>query len=83
MQEDVTAWISRCPQCQLTAPTNKHKHLAPMKPLEVPPAFTRWHLDFIGELPTTKNNNRWILMVVDYTTNCPIARALIMQLLKK
>ncbi|KAG1471288.1 hypothetical protein G6F57_011442 [Rhizopus arrhizus] len=76
MQEDVTVWISRCPQCQLTAPANKHKHLAPMKPLEVPPAFTRWHLDFIGELPTTKNNNRWILMAVDYTTNWPIARAL-------
>ncbi|KAG0781421.1 hypothetical protein G6F22_009577 [Rhizopus arrhizus] len=37
---------------------------------------TVWHLDFIGELPTTKNNNRWILMAVDYTTNWPIARAL-------
>lgn len=56
--QDVTAWISLCPQCQLTASDNKHKHTAPMKLLKVPPAFIRWHLDFIGELPTTKNNNR-------------------------
>lgn len=47
-----------------------------MKPLEVPPAFSRWHLDFIGELPTTKHGNKWILMAVDYTTNWPIAKAL-------
>ncbi|KAG1251585.1 hypothetical protein G6F65_018287 [Rhizopus arrhizus] len=76
MQNDINAWISKCPQCQLAGPADKIKHHAPMKPLEVPPAFSRWHLDFIGELPSTKNGNRWILMAVDYTTNWPIARAL-------
>ncbi|KAG0892989.1 hypothetical protein G6F60_013823 [Rhizopus arrhizus] len=76
MQEDINAWISKCPKCQLAASPDKNNHHAPMKPLEVPPAFSRWHLDFIGELPITKNGNRWLLMAVDYTTNWPIARAL-------
>ncbi|KAG1136414.1 hypothetical protein G6F37_011734 [Rhizopus arrhizus] len=76
MKEDIGLWISRCPQCQLAAAPDKNSHHAPMKLLEVPPAFSRWHLDFIGELPTTKQGNCWILMAVDYTTNWPIARAL-------
>ncbi|CEG83541.1 hypothetical protein RMATCC62417_17444 [Rhizopus microsporus] len=76
MKEDIDTWISRCPQCQLAASPDKMTHHAPMKLLEVPNAFSRWHLDFIGELPTTKNGNRWLLMAVDYTTNWPIARAL-------
>ncbi|KAG1177838.1 hypothetical protein G6F36_010757 [Rhizopus arrhizus] len=76
MKDDINLWISRCPQCQLAASPNKSTHHAPMKPLEVPHAFARWHLDFIGELPTTRQGNRWILMAVDYTTNWPIARAL-------
>lgn len=43
-------------------------HHTPMKSLEIPPPFSRWHLDFIGELPTTKNRNRWIILAVDYNT---------------
>jgi transposase InsO family protein len=46
-----------------------------MHPLDVPAAFHRWHLRFIGELPTSLKGNRWILVAVDYTTNWPIARA--------
>jgi hypothetical protein len=47
-----------------------------MKLLEVPAPFARWHIDFIGELPTTSNGNCWIIMAVDYATKWPIARAL-------
>ncbi|KAG1174195.1 hypothetical protein G6F36_011270 [Rhizopus arrhizus] len=50
MQEDINAWISRCSRCQLAAHSDKVSHHAPIKPLEVPHAFSRWHLDFIGEL---------------------------------
>ncbi|KAG0741236.1 hypothetical protein G6F22_005145 [Rhizopus arrhizus] len=76
MSGDIQKWLSYCPQCQLAASPNKNKHHAPMVPLDIPPAFSRWHLDFIGELPTTKKGNRWLLTAVDYTTNWPIARAL-------
>ncbi|CEP09094.1 hypothetical protein [Parasitella parasitica] len=46
-----------------------------MEPLDIPPPFARWHLDLIGELTTAKNNNKWILVAVDYTTNWPIIKA--------
>lgn len=76
MQHDIDYWLKLCPECQLHSRNKKTAHHAPMKPLEVPPPFSRWHLDFIGELPTTQNENRWILMAVDYSTNWPIAKAL-------
>ncbi|KAG2190783.1 hypothetical protein INT47_012934, partial [Mucor saturninus] len=75
MRTDIQDWLTKCPQCQLASNAERNIHHAPMKPLDVPPAFSRWHLDFIGELPTTINGNRWILVAVDYATNWPIARA--------
>ncbi|KAG2191605.1 hypothetical protein INT47_012819 [Mucor saturninus] len=65
---DITNWLSQCPECQLHSRKEKDVHHAPMKPLEVPPPFSRWHLDFIGEFPLTKNGNKWIIMAVDYNT---------------
>src|SRR5256885_1114057 len=52
MKNDINEWLSRCPQCQLAARADRNVHHAPMQPLDIPPAFSRWHLDFIGELPT-------------------------------
>ena len=75
MRADIQEWLAACEQCQLAANADRKNHHAPMKPLEVPPAFSRWHLDFIGELPTTINGNRWLLVAVDYATNWTIARA--------
>lgn len=72
---DVRNWLRFCPSCQI----NGRRFLAHkdvMHPLNVPTDFARWHLDFIGELPTTLKDNWWILMAVDYyATNWPIARA--------
>ena len=76
MNEDIKTWLGRCPECQLHFRKHTDVHHAPMKSLEVPPPFSRWHIDFVGELPTTKNGNRWIIVAVDYNTNWPIARAL-------
>lgn len=76
MKEDIQSWLKRCSNCQLNSRTEKSIHHAPMKPLDVPAPFARWHLDFIGELPLTANGNKWILVAVDYTTNWPIVRAL-------
>jgi hypothetical protein len=76
MTQDIKHWLVQCQECQLHARKEKHIHHAPMKPLEVPPPFARWHIDFIGILPTTEHGNKWIIMAVDYNTNWPIARAL-------
>ena len=75
MRSDIQGWLAACPSCQLAANADRKVHHAPMKPLTVPPAFSRWHLDFVGELPTTDNGNRWLLVAVDYATNWTIARA--------
>lgn len=53
--------------------TSEHKD--EMRPLNTPPAFARWHLDFIGELPKSVHGNKWILVAVDSITNWPIACA--------
>ena len=76
MRTDVRDWLAACPECQLAANADRKTHHAPMVPLEVPPPFSRWHLDFIGELPTTKKGNRWLLVAVDYATNWVCVRAL-------
>lgn len=74
LRMDVRNWLRSCPSCQINGRRSlAHKDV--MHPLNVPTAFARWHLDFIGELPTTLKGNRWILMTVDYATNWPIARA--------
>ena len=76
LKEDIQNWIRNCPQCQLGANADRKTHHAPMKPLDVPKPFARWHLDFMGELPRTINGNHWILVAVDYATNWTITRAL-------
>ncbi|KAG1282954.1 hypothetical protein G6F66_011024 [Rhizopus arrhizus] len=75
MPQDITDWLSSCPQCQLASGANKKQHCAPMVPSSIPTAFSRWHLDFVGELPLTQKGNRWLLTAVDFSTNWPIARA--------
>jgi hypothetical protein len=67
--------LLQCRGCQLAAKAKRNRHHAPRIPLEIPHAFGRWHLDFIGELPMTIRGNRWLLVAVDYATNWPIARA--------
>ncbi|KAJ8651225.1 hypothetical protein O0I10_013311, partial [Lichtheimia ornata] len=75
MRKDIQEWLAACPQCQLAANADRKTHHAPMVPLDIPPPFSRWHLDFIGELPTTARGNKWLLIAVDYATNWCCARA--------
>ena len=82
MRADIEGWLAACTQCQLAARPNQKTHHAPMKPLDVPPVFSHWHLDFIGELPTMTNGNRWLLVAVDYATNWTIAHVVLMLLVK-
>ncbi|KAJ8651309.1 hypothetical protein O0I10_013203, partial [Lichtheimia ornata] len=76
MQADITTWLGQCPRCQLASGAEKHVHHAPTRPLSIPEAFSRWHLDFVGELPRTARGNRRILVAVHYATNWPIAVAM-------
>jgi hypothetical protein len=74
LKVDVRNWLRLCPACQVNS-NRTHKHQGFMKSLAIPGAFERWHLDFIGELPTTLRGNRWIIVAVDTATNWPVTRA--------
>lgn len=60
MRTDITNWIAPCPSCQLNS-TKQKASQEEMHPMPIPHAFERWHLDFVGELPSTINGNRWSL----------------------
>ncbi|CAF3028738.1 unnamed protein product [Rotaria sp. Silwood2] len=72
MNNDIKQWIKTCTKCQLT--TCGKTTTEPLHPLIPVPAFHRWSLDFIGQLPTTLNGNRWILVAIDHTTKWPIVQ---------
>ncbi|KAG1106818.1 hypothetical protein G6F42_016601 [Rhizopus arrhizus] len=73
-RKDIQDWLKTCTACQLNS-RRDHAHQDVMHPLQIPKAFDRWHLDFVGELPTTGNGNKWLLTAVDYLTNWPIAKS--------
>lgn len=77
MRQDIKAWISRCPTCQIVSSPLRNQRSVPLHPLPVATEpFARWGLDSIGILPKTKNGNMWIIVAIDYATNWPVAKAL-------
>lgn len=74
MRKNVKQWLRACLDCQVNQCKDRVHH-DEMDSLDVPAAFQRWHLDFIGVLPSILKGIRWILVAVDYATNWPIARA--------
>jgi len=72
MYSSVLDYVRACEICQKTK-TSKHQKRAPLKPLEVVPAFGRVHLDFVGPLPETPDKYKHILVVIDSSTLWPEA----------
>ena len=72
-------FLNNCAQCQLNRPlpaSQRQAQAQPSRPL--PPAalpFERIGIDFVQNLPLTKNGNRHILTCVDYATRWTIAKA--------
>ena len=64
MYQQVFNYTATCEICQeMKRDTNKRE--APLKPYQVDPVFSRWHIDFLSGLPTTKNKNKNILLAID------------------
>ncbi|KAL7841522.1 hypothetical protein SRHO_G00252130 [Serrasalmus rhombeus] len=73
---DVVSYCRSCPQCQLTAPSNKSDR-APLINLPiVDEPFSRIAMDIVGPLPRSRSGNRYILTLCDYATRYPEAFAL-------
>jgi len=67
MYSSVIEYDFSCRICRRTK-TSTHMKKAPLKRLEIQPAFHRLHLNFVAPLPKTTECSRHILVIVDSTT---------------
>src|SRR4051812_1889615 len=68
MQQDVEKFVKSCDICQRTKMSTQ-KLFGEMKPISPPvEKFSTYTMDFIGPLPTTKNQFNGIMVIVDKLT---------------
>jgi len=67
MKKDVAAFIKCCHRCQLYRPQGLNKFSEDLATKPGLP-FSRVGLDLVGPLPKTNNDNRYIIVLVDYLT---------------
>src|ERR1700741_369143 len=73
MYEDVRQYIKNCENCQKRGKPTRSEELIPLK---IGQPFSRIGIDIKGPLPITKNNNRYIIVAMDYFTKWPEAKAI-------
>lgn len=67
MKKDLENFIKCCTRCQMFRPQNLNQFT---EDIPTPPGypFSRVGLDLIGPLPVTQNQNKYIIVLVDYLT---------------
>ena len=68
----VRQYVKTCLECQQSK-FDSHFKKAPLVPWAVAPCCSRWHIDFLGELPTTPEGYKYILLCVDSFSRWPEA----------
>ena len=64
MYDEIGKYVQTCLLCQqVKRPV--HAKPPPLQPLPVADLFSRWHIDILSGLPTTKDKYKHILVVVD------------------
>ena len=78
MKQDIQEFVKYCPACQISQRSQQNLEREPQLHLASKTIlpFDRWHIDLIGQLPTTPNGNQWIITAIDYATGWPIAKAI-------
>ena len=64
MYEDVRQYVKTCEICQQSKRAFNAKP-PPLQPQPVDDVFSRWHMDILSGLPTTKEKYKHVLLVVD------------------
>ena len=64
MYEDVRKYVKTCEICQQSKRAFGAKP-PPLQPQAVDDVFSRWHMDILSGLPTTKEKYKHVLLVVD------------------
>src|SRR6266508_3114202 len=73
MTKDVEQYVQSCYQCQMKQPIRKINELHPIPPSRI---FDRWGVDVVGPLPITQQQNRYIVVAVDYLSRWQEAKPL-------
>jgi hypothetical protein len=73
MYKDIKRYVRYCDACQRRGQKGGKGNLHPIK---VGEPFERIGIDFVGPLERTKKGNRYILVVTDYLTKWPEAKAM-------
>src|SRR5213078_3270220 len=73
MYDDIRGYVKSCDTCQRRGQKGGKSYL---NPIEVGEPFERIGIDFVGPLERTKKGNRYILVVTDYLTKWPEAKAM-------
>src|SRR5438034_2526405 len=73
MYKDIEDYIKRCDSCQSRGNKGGSGYLNPIK---VGEPFERIGIDFVGPLERTKKGNKYILVITDYLTKWPEAKAM-------
>ena len=73
MHQDIENYIKACDVCQRKGKMKKNN---PLHPIETQPPFEKIGIDLIGPLPITSNQNKYIVVAIDYGTKWAEARAI-------
>src|SRR3954447_13599536 len=73
MYKDIERYLKTCDSCQRRGNKGGTGYLNPIK---VGQPFERIGIDFVGSLERTKKGNRYILVMTDYLTKWPEAKAM-------
>jgi hypothetical protein len=73
MYKDIKRYVRYCDACQRRGQKGGKGNLYPIK---VGESFERIGIDFVGPLERTKKGNKYILVVTDYLTKWPEAKAM-------
>lgn len=70
--ETIKNYIHSCDSCQRRG---RKRNIEPLQPIPVGGPFHRIGIDFVGPLPQTVNNNKYLIVATDYFTKWPEAKA--------
>src|SRR5438874_2594431 len=73
MYEDTKEYVKLCDNCQRRGQKGEKSYL---NPIEVEEPFERIGIDFVEPLEKTRRGNKYILVVTDYLTKWPEAKAM-------
>ena len=70
--QHIKHYVQTCDSCQKRG---KYRTPGPLKPIPVETPFYQIGIDFVGPLPVTSRQNKYIIVATDYMTKWPEAKA--------